>query len=236
LAGNGINGNSITFTTGQVADGDTPAGVMAVSPQNGAGGVPLNARITVQFSEAMSSVSMESNPIVLTQAGGGVVAGTIGISGDHTMMTFFPAGALAANTSYTVTVSGVADVSGNVAPAFASSFTTGTTVVTTRMSVASVAPTSGATAVPTTSTVTLTFNALVDPTTVNSGSVPVRISNTGVVLNGSYTVNGQVVTFTPSTALPVSTLISVTVNTNAVLDVVGNLVNGFSSSFTTGTQ
>jgi hypothetical protein len=83
--------------------------------------------------------------------------------------------------------------------------------------------------------VVVTFSAPVDVSTVNSGSIPVRINNS-VLVSGGYTINGAVVTFTPSAPFPVSTSITVTANTNAVLDVAGNLVNGASSTFTTGTQ
>src|SRR5579864_7854457 len=233
LAGNGINGNSINFTTGTGSDTDTPVGIIAVSPTNGQTGLPLNARVSVMFSEPMSSVSMESNPIVLTQAGGAVV-GTLSISADHTTMTLAPASPLAASSSYTVNVSGVTDVSGNLAPAFTSSFATGTATLGTRLSVSSVSPLSGATA-PTTTSVTLSFSAPVDVSTVNSASVQVRINNS-VLVNGSYSLNGSVITFTPIAPLPASTSITVTVNTNQVLDVAGNPVNFFQSSFTTGTQ
>jgi len=244
LAGNGVFGNSVNFTTAQGSDTATPVGVVAVSPLNGASGVPLNAHISVEFSEAMSSVSMESNPVVVTQPGGGQVAGTLFVSGDHTAMTLVPASPLAANSSYTVTASGVADVSGNVAPAFSSTFTTGTASLTARPSVLSMTPASSAVNVPTTTAITLTYNAAVDATTVNSGNVPVRISSTGVLISGSYAVsnvlnNGvvnSVVTFTPSLPLPLNTTITLTVNVPGVVDTAGNGTNFFQSSFTTGTQ
>src|SRR5205807_2247633 len=143
LAGNGINFFQSSFSTTQTSDTDAPA-VVGVSPQNGAGGVPLNARVAVQFSEPMSSVSMESNPVVVTAAGGGVVAGTLSISADHTVMALIPSSPLNANIGYTVSVSGVADVSGNAAPAFTSSFTTGTATLSGHPSVISVNPANGA--------------------------------------------------------------------------------------------
>jgi hypothetical protein len=243
LAGNGINGLTSNFTTAQTADGDLPVGVVAVSPLNGATAVAVNAHISVVFSEAMSSVSMESNPVVVTQAGGAAVAGTLSVSADHTTMTLVPNSALAPNSSYTVSVSGVADVSGNVAPAFSSSFNTGTATLGTRMTVLSISPSSGASNVATTTPVVVTFSAPVDVSTVNSGSMPVRINNS-VLVSGSYAIsnvlnNGVVngvVTFTPSSPLPPSTSITAVVNTNQVLDVAGNQVNGTSSTFTTGTQ
>src|ERR1041385_962337 len=57
LAGNGINGLSSSFTTAQTADGDLPVGVVAVSPLNGAAGMPLNAHISVGVGEGQGSES-----------------------------------------------------------------------------------------------------------------------------------------------------------------------------------
>jgi hypothetical protein len=192
----------------------------------------LNAHIAVQFSEAMSGVSMEANPVVVSGPGGVAVAGTLGISGDHTTMVLTPSSGLSANTSYTVSVSGVADVSGNVAPAFSSSFSTGTGTLSVRPSVIGVSPGNGATGVAS-SAITVTFSAPVDGTTVNSGTLPVRINNS-ILVNGSYAVNGAVVTFAPSQPLPANTFIVVTVNTSGISDVAGNPTNFFQSSFTTG--
>jgi hypothetical protein len=234
LAGNGINFFNSSFTTGTISDTDTPVGVIAVSPQNGAASVPLNARISVQFSEPMSSVSMESNPIVLTAVGGGTVPGNLSISTDHTIMVLTPSSPLSANTSYTMNVSGVADVSGNVAPAFTSGFSTGTATLTARPNVLSVNPANGAANVQPTTSITVTFSAPIDATTVNSANLPIRINNSTLV-NGSYAVNGSVVTFAPSQPFSASTSIFVTVN-SAILDTAGNQVNFFQSSFTTAVQ
>jgi hypothetical protein len=238
LGGNGILGFSSSFTTGQGTDTTSPV-VVNVSPQNGLTGVALNGHIGVQFSEAMSAVSMESNPVVVTASGGGVVAGTLTVSGDHTTMTLVPGSPLAANTGYTVSVSGVTDVSGNVAPAFSSSFSTGTGSLTVRPSVVSVAPANGASSVALGAAITITFNGPLDGTTVNAATMPLRI-NGSILVNGTYGVNNTgtsgVVTFTPSAPLPPSVTINVSVLNNGAVDLAGNGVNGFSSSFTTGTQ
>src|SRR5262249_13857010 len=143
-----------SFTTGSATDTTSPV-VVNVSPQNGVTGMPLNSRIAVQFSEPMSSVSMESNPVVLTAAGGGGVTGTLSVSADHTTMALVPNSPLAANSSYTINVSGVTDVSGNGVSPFTSSFSTGATSLTVRPSEVSITPLNGASAVPLSSTVTV---------------------------------------------------------------------------------
>src|SRR5205807_2285063 len=160
----------------------------------------------------------------------GVVAGTLSISGDHTTMTITPGSPLSANASYTVSVSGVADVSGNAAPAFTSGFTTGTASLTGNPSVVSVNPANGATNVAPGSSVVVTFNAPVDGSTVNSGTMEVFIGGS-FPARGSYTVNGAVVTFTPSQPLPGNTFMVVDVFN--ITDVAGNVMNFFQSTYTT---
>src|SRR5947209_2252846 len=236
LAGNGINFFQSGFTTGTAPDTIPPTGVLFVSPQDGAAGVPLNARISVQFSEPMSSVSMLLNSVVVTAAGGAQVPGSIGISSDHTIMTLFPSSLLAPNTSYTVSVSGVQDVSGNVAPPFSSGFSTGTTTVTARPSVTLVDPANGATGVETNALIRLQFSERIDPVSVNNGTIQVWPNSTGVPISGTATASadGLSATFFTSALLP-STAYTVRVNTSGIADLAGNGVNFFQSGFTTGT-
>src|SRR5258708_28830480 len=150
-------------------------------------------------------------------------------------VTFTRRSLLAVSTTYTVNVSGITDQAGNIVVRFTSSFTTGASGVadTTRPSVSSVSPANGASGVAVTSSIVLTFNEAVDPTTVNNGTIPISVSGYGGVLAGSYTVNGAVVTFTPLSPLPGSATIQVQVNFNGVADLSGNLSNSYSSQFTT---
>jgi hypothetical protein len=237
LAGNGINGNSIFFTTGQGGDTTAPV-VVATSPGNGVTGVAVNARVGVEFNEALEVVGL-GEPVVVT-GGGTTVSGSVSVSGDRTVVYFTPLGLLATNTVYTVTVSGVKDVVGNVAGTVVFSFTTGASGVadTVRPSVVSINPGNGASNIATTSPVVLTFNELVDTTTVNGSSVLVRNNNTGAVFSGTYVTNGGVVTFTPTLPWPGNTQVLVQVNVTGVnlTDLAGNAGNSFGASFNTGAQ
>jgi hypothetical protein len=237
LAGNGINGGTIFFTTGQGADTSAPV-VVGTAPGNGATGVAVNARVGVQFNEALEVVGL-GQPVVVT-GGGTTVSGSVSVSGDRTTVYFTPAGLLAASTVYTVTVSGVKDAVGNVAGAVVFSFTTGVSGVadTVRPSVVSMSPGNGASNIATTSPVVLTFNELIDGTTVNGNSVLIRNNNTGAVFTGTYVTNGAVVTFTPSSPWPGNTPVLVQVNVTGInlTDLAGNSSNSFGAVFTTGTQ
>jgi len=236
LAGQGINGGSSVFTTAQGVDTAAPL-LVATSPGNGTTGVAVNARVIVQFNEAMETVGI-GQPFVVT-GGGTTVTGSVSASADRTALIFTPASLLAPSTVYTATVAGLKDVAGNAAATVTFSFTTGATGVadTTRPSVISVSPASGSTNVATTSVIVWTFNEPIDATSVNTNSVLVRNNTTGASIAGSFTVNGAVLTFTPAGPLPGNTLIVIQINLNTqVLDLAGNQANTFGGSFTTGAQ
>ncbi|MGH9895072.1 MAG: Ig-like domain-containing protein, partial [bacterium] len=72
---------SSTFTTGLGADGDGPM-VVAVSPPDGTTGVPVNARVVVQLNEPVSALSVGSEAIQVSSAGG-AVGGAISLSTDR---------------------------------------------------------------------------------------------------------------------------------------------------------
>jgi large repetitive protein len=222
-----------SFTTGMGTQGTGP-GVVAVSPANGSSGVQANAKVMVQLNEPVEPLSVGSNAIVLS-AGGTGVSGSISLSTDRSVLTFTPSSLLAASTVYTVTASGFEDVAGNPVTPFTSSFTTGTSAVadTTALTVSSVSPANNLTGVPVNSAITLNFNKAVNPTTVNTSTVQVLASGFSGQLAGSYSVSGNMVTFTPTTILPANTRITVQV-LSPLQDVAGNLVIFFNSSFTTG--
>jgi hypothetical protein len=191
--------------------------------------------VIVQFNEPMETVGI-GQPFVVT-SGGNTVSGSVSASGDRTALIFTPSSLLAPSTVYSVTVNGLQDLAGNAAAPVAFSFTTGTSAVadTTRPSVVSVNPTNGATNVVTSSVIVWTLSEAIDATSVSSNSVLVRNNNTGVVIPGSFTVNGAVITFTPAGPMPSNTPIGTQINLNTqVLDLAGNQANTFSSSFTTG--
>ncbi|PZR89259.1 MAG: hypothetical protein DLM67_19320, partial [Candidatus Nephthysia bennettiae] len=203
--------------------------VTAVSPPDKSTGVAVNAPVQVQLSAAVSAVSV-NNSAIRVSAGGTPVAGTVGIN-SSTVLTFTPASGLAVSTLYTVTVGGFTDLAGNAVQAFTSSFTTGTSAApdTSPFTVTAVAPLNNATAVPVTTTVTLTFNKPVNPVTVNIGTLSATAN--GVTVAGGYAVSGATVTFTPLTPLPGGA--TVTVGVGGVRDLAGNGNQSFNSSFTT---
>ena len=127
LAGNALAVNKTwSFTTGTAADTTAPT-VSSTAPATAAIGIALNANVTATFSEAMDPSTITTTTYTLKQ-GTTVVPGAVTYLG--TTAIFNPTSNLAANTTYTATVTtGVKDLAGNALAANKTwSFTTGTTV------------------------------------------------------------------------------------------------------------
>ena len=89
---------------------DTAPTVTSSTPLNGSSSNPVSTDPTATFSEAVvpSSVSF-----TMTGPGGSTVAGTTSMDSTNTVATFTPSSSLAADTAYTVTISGAQDSSGD---------------------------------------------------------------------------------------------------------------------------
>jgi YD repeat-containing protein len=220
-----------TFTTGVATQTSGPV-VVQISPQNGEANIPINSQVVVRLSEAVEPASVRNNAIALT-AGGVTVSGSVSVSSDGLRLIFKPTNLLTVSTTYSVSVNGFSDVAGNPVTPFTSSFTTSSSSqLDITPQVLSVSPANGVTGIPVNTQVVLTFNELIDVTSVNASTVQVQAAGLAGSVTGTYTVNGAVVTFTPLSPLPASTLIQVTVS--GVTDVSGATAPPlFTSSFTT---
>ncbi|WP_203829570.1 N,N-dimethylformamidase beta subunit family domain-containing protein [Actinoplanes palleronii] len=103
----------VVFTPGGTAPDTTAPTVTARTPASGATGVSSTSAVTATFSEPVSNAAVTTS-----------VAGTTSYDAGSRTVTFQPAAALAASTSYTVTVSGAKDTAGNVMTSTSWSFTT----------------------------------------------------------------------------------------------------------------
>jgi len=123
LAGNPISSNySWSFTSAGTTDATAPT-VVTVNPANNGTNVAVNSKVTVNFSEAMNSSTINSSTFTLKQGSTSIV-GSVTYSG--TMAIFTPGSNLAANTIYTGTITtGAKDAAGNaIASNYTWSFTT----------------------------------------------------------------------------------------------------------------
>jgi methionine-rich copper-binding protein CopC len=109
-----------TFNT-TPAPNTQPPNVLSNNPANGTGSVSLTPAINITFDEPVVQSSLQFT----VSSSAGNVAGTVSLSTDGTTATFTPSAALAASTTYTVSVKAT-DSSGNVMPSpYTWTFTTG---------------------------------------------------------------------------------------------------------------
>ena len=230
LAGNSLQGTpSVNFTTGMTTSTSAPQ-VLGVSPANGMTAVPINAQVVIEFNEPVDGTTLSG--VTLT----GVTNLTQNLTNGNQRLSLIPTVPLSASTSYTLTVSGVQDLSGNTMSApFTASFSTGTTADLTPAQVVSETPASNATGVSTSTTASVTFSKVVDPLTLSSSTMQLVATSTGIPVSGAVSSNGSSASFTPNEPLDSLTryLISLT---NGVTDMEGQSLYGgsFSSYFTTG--
>ena len=111
VAGNALASDFVwSFTTGAAPDTTAPTVTLTV-PANAATGVAINQKIAATFSEEMNPSTISTTTFTLKQ-GTTPVAGTVTYAG--TTATFAPSSNLAANTTYTATITtGAKDLAGN---------------------------------------------------------------------------------------------------------------------------
>ncbi len=111
LAGNPLAATyAWSFTTGATSDMTRPT-VRSTDPGDMNTGVAINRKVTATFSEAMNSTTITGDTFTLSQ-GTMPVTGTVTSAG--TVISFDPTNDLATNTTYTATISPLAqDLAGN---------------------------------------------------------------------------------------------------------------------------
>lgn len=234
------------FTTGAALDATAPT-VTVTNPASAAVNVPLNQKVLATFSEAMdpATISAAGTVTVVTTIGAVPVAGTVTYNPPSRSVVFAPTANLAANTQYTATISVAAkDLAGNalIAGPVANpwNFTTGASANAVAPTITTSNPANAATGVPINNSVSATFSAAMDPSTINNASFALTNTLTAAPVSGlvTYDPASHIATFTPSANLAASTQYTATV-ASSVQDQSGNfLVPGAAAnpwSFTTGT-
>jgi hypothetical protein len=160
------------------------------------------------------------------------------LSNANQTLTLVPVVPLNPNTTYSISVTGVRDLSGNALTApSTTTFTTGSGADLTPPVVTTVSPANGAGGVPTNSVIQLQFSKRVDPFTVSTADFLVFPQATGIPVPGTITVSadGLTASFTPASPLSPSTGYFIEA-TGSILDLEGQGLQFFFSSFSTGTQ
>jgi hypothetical protein len=215
-----------SFTTAANACNPPPR-VVSLTPAIGATGVCSLAVITATFSEAMNVSSVNATTFTVTG-----VTGIINHDVSDTTFTFTPSSPLAINTVYTATLTtGVRDSFGNgLATDFVWSFRTAADGCNPPPTVVSITPANGATGVCSLAVVTATFSEAMNVSSINTTTFTLTPGVTGII---THDVSDTVFTFTPSSALAINTVYTVTLTTE-VRDTFGNgLATDFVWSFRT---
>jgi hypothetical protein len=219
----------ISFTLTAAPDTSAPT-IFSRSPALSAMGVATNTSVLATFSETLDPATVTPANFAVSSASANV-AGTLSYDATTSTITFVPAAPLTTSTTYTVGVTGIEDLSGNLAASSNWSFTTGRNSDATAPTVMAVSPASGATRASVSTSVVVTFSEPVDPTTLPAG-VQVAAGTTLVAGGVTCDAANQVATFTPSALLASQTLYTVTVA--GVKDLAGNTMTAaFTSTFTT---
>ena len=159
LAGNPLTNVTWTFTTAAAGDTTAPT-VGSQSPANNATGVAVASNITATFSEAVTGVTTAGNVTVRvgTLATGTLVPSAVTYNAATRVMTINPTANLAADTRYTVRLTGgIRDAALNALVPTSWTFLTGAVPVITAR-----APANNATGASLTANLTVTFSEAVN--------------------------------------------------------------------------
>ncbi len=245
--GNALQANYVwTFTSG-------PPTVISTVPANLATGVLVNSVVSATFSEPMNPATINAATFTLAGPGGILVPGIVTRGASSARLargarrapvslskpevvtytgstaTFTPDADLAANTTYTATITTGAEDAAGVALAanFVWTFTTAPPPA-----VVSTVPANLATAVPVNTVISATFSEAMNPATITATTF--KVAGPGATpVAGVVTYSGTTATFTPTVVLANSTLFTATITTGAQDPTGAPLAANFVWTFTT---
>ena len=180
----------------------TGPSVVQVSPSSGLTGVPQNSPVQILFSEAVDAASLGG---VTLKQGSTVIPTTTSLYDGDKGVQLLPLTPLSANTTYTINVTGVLDITGNSQTSFPSqSFTTGSGISLVVPALVSTTPANGATSVAVTTTVQVVFSesmdvAAFDPN--NSFELYDAATSSIVPATITFSANNTTATLTPTSNL-----------------------------------
>ena len=231
LAGNNFNYLTTSFTTASTPD-NTPPQIISVTPANGSTNVGPNAAVTITFSKSLDANTINGQNFTLYN-GFSNLGASVSRASDNKSVTLTTT--LPYSKTLTLSVStGVKDLAGNsLANPWQSTFTTVTQPQTTSPNVSQMRPGGGASGVPLNSTITLYFDAALNPSTVPGAFY---VSQNGALVSGNVVAgpDGRSAVFTPSAPFVYNA--NVQVFFTGATDNSGNGVSYFASSFRTVTD
>ena len=239
LSGNTLGNHYRYFTVGFDEDVLGPV-IVSSTVFDGQTGIPTNVKLKVRYDEILNPIM--ASYVSLKDGADNVIPVNISLTRGRTLLNITPKQLLSANTSYTLVVSAVEDISGNAQGSDLSlTFTTGDTVDLASSGVRTWSiPVNNTQNVPLNPLLQVTFNERVDKTTIDNNSFRLWNNTTNLDIAGSWalSVDGLTLGFTPDDALSESTRHYLYVGYSPYLtDLAGNLIaqNNY-RYFTTGTE
>jgi hypothetical protein len=184
-------------------------------------GVAINSKLVAFFSRDMTPASISASSFTLACPADTAIRGTVSYIAASRAALFSPAVNLPANTTCSATITTNAnDSKGNrLVRNFTWSFKTGATTDVTRATVTATLNANGATNVAINSKVAATFSEAMDPSTITSATFILKLGDT--VIPGNVTYSGFSAVFTPSSNLAPATTYTPTI-TSGAKDLAGN--------------
>jgi len=226
LSGNGCCSglSQAIFQTGSGPSATAPQ-VQQVVPANGATAIPTNAQIMIQFNEPVDAAKLQG---IVLNGGAGAVNTTQVLSNGNQTLKLIPLAPLTPSITYTLSVSGIEDLSGNIqAVPFTSTFVSAPGADLNLPKATSVTPGGNVTGISINTNIQMQFNKPVNPLTVTNATFQLYPAQTAVPVSGSIAVSGDglTATFTPTSPLAESTVYVVN-PTSAITDLEGQGLQG----------
>lgn len=210
-----------------------PPTVSATTPSSAATGVAVNSTVIATFSETMDAATISGTTFTLSGLNG-TVAGTVTYSTASNTATFTPSTSLSYSTQYTATITAGATNSSGIALTanYNWSFTTAAAPAPT---VSAVSPTSGASGVNITTSVTATFSEAMNSSTINGSTFTLTPQGgSAIAATVAYSSDDNVATLTPNSTLAYNTQYTATITTGVQSSLGAALAPNYVWTFTTG--
>lgn len=182
-------------------------------PSSGATNIPVGATVTVKFSKAMNSSTINGNNIYLTKSGSKIRA-TVSYNSTTRTASVKPSSNLSYSTAYYVNLtSGIKDTTGNALQQTNWKFTTGSSD---SAQVSSKNPADNAKNVPLDKVITFKFSRSMNSSSINKDNIYLKRSGSTTKLSASvkYDSGTRIVTLTPANDLRFDTEYTVFVTDN----------------------
>ena len=216
-----------------IKDSQVAPQVTSSNPVNGAINVPSNSVMTITFNEPIEAGSGYNNISMLNTNENSSKDIITSISGNTLTITPTYNWLQFVTYSLTIPANSITDLSGNnLTSNYTTSFTCRDVAVTTPPTVTSIDPANNSTNVPTTKTITITFNEPIQSgTTYNNINVMNTVTNTAQTI--TKTISGNTLNITSPNNWTQGIEYTVNIPANSITDLSGdNLTNIFTSNFT----